>query len=123
MVKFTFGIYPLSVAGTPFGVATGPQDDYEKIRIALHDLRGGSKKLIPRTYLIYTPGWESKMLKLGDRYLMEGLIGDLVVGCGDWTHTRDLPLQIDHWLDFIRKVVDRYGSQLSSLQITNEPNL
>lgn len=29
----TFGIYPLSVAGTPFGLAVGPEDNYEKISL------------------------------------------------------------------------------------------
>jgi len=27
-----FGVYPLSVAGTPFSLAVGPEDNYEKIR-------------------------------------------------------------------------------------------
>lgn len=121
--KFTFGIYPLSAAGTPFGVATGPQDDYEKIGVALNNLGGKSKKLIPRNYLIYIPEWESKMFSLADQYLKAGLIGDLVLGCGDWTRIEESSLQIEHWLNFIRKVIDRYGSHLSSLQITNEPNL
>ena len=49
----TFGIYPLSVAGTPFGLAVGPEDNYEKIQLALKDLQGGPKKLLPRNYLIY----------------------------------------------------------------------
>jgi hypothetical protein len=32
-------------------------------------------------------------------------------------------MELDNWLAFIRKVIDRYGSHLASLQITNEPNL
>ncbi|UKS27862.1 hypothetical protein LOZ80_02595 [Paenibacillus sp. HWE-109] len=55
----TFGIYPLSVAGTPFGLAVGPQDNYKKIQLALRDLRGETNKLLPRNYLIYTMEWES----------------------------------------------------------------
>ena len=57
-----FGIYPLSVAGTPFGLAVGPEDNYEKTQLALRDLRGESKTLFPRNYLIYTKEWEAKML-------------------------------------------------------------
>lgn len=119
----TFGIYPLSAAGTPFGLAVGPEDNYEKIQLALRDLRGESKKLFPRNYLIYTKEWESKMLSNSDRYLKAGLLGDLTIGCGDWTHHQEAGIEIDNWLGFIRKVINRYGSHLVSLQITNEPNL
>lgn len=119
----TFGIYPLSVAGTPVGLAAGPQDNYEKIQLALRDLRGESKKLSPRNYLIYTQEWEVKMLSLADRYLDADLIGDLTIGCGNWTHHQEPSIELDHWLGFIRKVISRYGSHLASLQITNEPNL
>jgi hypothetical protein len=119
----TFGIYPLSVAGTPFGLAAGPEDNYEKIQVALEDLRGECKKLFPRNYLIYTPEWESKMFSNADRFLATGLLGDLVLGCGDWTHDQEQSIDIDRWLGFIRKVISQYGSHLASLQITNEPNL
>jgi hypothetical protein len=119
----TFGIYPLSVAGTPVGLAVGPEDHYEKIQLALKDLRGETKTLHPRTYLIYTREWEEKMLSLADRYLESGLIGDLTIGCGDWTHQKEPDIELNSWLEFIRKVINKYGSHLASLQITNEPNL
>ncbi|MDR3540214.1 MAG: hypothetical protein P4L69_04495 [Desulfosporosinus sp.] len=119
----TFGIYPLSVAGTPFGLAVGPEDNYEKIQLALKDLRGENKTLLPRNYLIYTKEWEAKMLSNADRYLDVGLLGDLTLGCGDWTHHQELAIELDHWLAFIRKVINQYGSHIASLQITNEPNL
>jgi len=118
-----FGIYPLSAAGTPFGLAVGPEDDYEKIKLALQDLKGESKKLLPRNYLIYTKKWEAKMLANADRYLDFGLLGDLTIGCGDWTDQGERDIELNNWIDFIRKVIDRYGSHLASLQITNEPNL
>lgn len=118
-----FGIYPLSVAGTPFGLAVGPEDNYEKIEIALRDLRGESKKLFTRSYLIYTKEWESKMLSNADYYRDNGLLGDLVIGCGDWTQQKEIEIEFENWLGFIRKVIDRYGSYLASIQITNEPNL
>jgi len=119
----TFGIYPLSAAGTPFGLAVGPEDNYEKIQFALQGLRGHSKKLLPRNYLIYTKEWEVKMLSNADRYLDAGLLGDLTIGCGDWTERQEQGIELDNWLAFIRKVIDRYGSHITSLQITNEPNL
>lgn len=117
-----FGIYPLSPAGTPTGLATGPADNDEKIKSALQDL-GGTKMLIPRIYLIYTRQWEAKMLSLAERYLEAGLLGDLVVGCGDWTATGEDGEVMDHWLEFIRNIISQYGQHISSLQITNEPNL
>lgn len=119
----TFGIYPLSVAGTPFGLAVGPEDNYEKIEFALRDLRGEDKKLFPRDYLIYTKEWESKMLSNADGYRDAGLLGDLVIGCGDWIQQEESKIELDNWLGFIRKVIDRYGLYLGSIQITNEPNL
>ncbi len=69
----TFGIYPLSVAGTPFGLAVGPEDNYEKIELVLRHLKGEDKKLVPRNYLIYTKEWESKMLLNADGYRDAGL--------------------------------------------------
>lgn len=119
----TFGIYPLSAAGTPFGLAVGPEDNYEKIKLALQELRNETKMLVPRNYLIYTKEWEEKMLLKADRYLEAGLIGDLTIGCGDWTNKQEPKIELNNWLDFIRKVINRYGTQLASLQITNEPNL
>lgn len=119
----TFGIYPLSATGTPFGLAVGPEDNYEKIQLAIKDLKGEAKKLLSRNYLIYTKEWEEKMLSNADRYLDAGLIGDLTIGCGDWTDKQEQEIELNNWLDFIRKVINRYGTHLASLQITNEPNL
>jgi hypothetical protein len=120
--NFSFGLYPLSAAGTPFGLATGPADDYKKIGAALSDLGGGPARLIPRVYLIYTPEWEEKMLALADRYQDTGLLGDLTIGCGDWTKIQE-EFALEHWREFIRKIIERYHAHLRSLQITNEPNL
>jgi hypothetical protein len=50
-----FGIYPLSVAGTPTGLAVGPPDDCNRIQTALEDLGIESST---RTYLVDTEsGW------------------------------------------------------------------
>jgi hypothetical protein len=81
------------------------------------------KKLVPRNYLIYTKEWETKMFSLADRYGKTGLLGDLTIGCGDWTNSEEQSIELENWLGFIRKVIARYGTQLASLQITNEPNL
>lgn len=119
----TFGIYPLSAAGTPFGLAAGPEDNYEKINSALRDLKGEGKELLPKNYLIYTKEWEEKMLSNADRYLDSGLLRELTIGCGDWTDQGEQHIELNKWRGFIKKVITRYGSQLTSLQITNEPNL
>jgi hypothetical protein len=115
----TFGIYPLGVAGTPTGLAVGPQDDYEKIELALQNLRGKTKKLLPRTYSIYTgPEAEPRVLHAVDRYFRAGLLGDLTIGC-----LQESDRVPDGWFNFIRKIIQQFGVHLDSLQITNEPNL
>lgn len=63
------------------------------------------------------------MLSNADYYRDNGLLGDLVIGCGDWTQQKEIEIEFENWLGFIRKVIDRYGSYLASIQITNEPNL
>lgn len=61
----TFGIYPLSVAGTPFGLAAGPKDDYEKIRYALRDLRGESKSCLQETISFIQRRGNQNVIKCG----------------------------------------------------------
>jgi hypothetical protein len=118
-----FGIYPLSAAGTPFGLAVGPEDDYKKIYASIQKLQGSSRKLFSRNYLIYTKAWEEKMLLNAEHYLESGLLEGLTIGCGDWTDQQEQEIEFNGWLNFIRKVIVRYGPHLTSLQITNEPNL
>jgi len=114
----TFGIYPLGVAGTPEGLAVGPEDHYESIRRAIRELRG-TKTLLPRTYLVYTgPEMEAKLYSSAERYREAGLLGDVCVGC-----FQEPDLDLDRWLGFLREIIRRYGTELTSLQITNEPNL
>ncbi|MBB6731201.1 hypothetical protein [Cohnella zeiphila] len=117
----TFGIYPLSPAGTPTGLAVGPEDDYAKIADALRELRGDSRALSPRNYLVFTkPDSEPGLFKFADRLLHGGLLGDLTIG---WHQMGEADIGMEAWLAFVRQVVRTYGSHLSSLQITNEPNL
>lgn len=120
--RLTFGIYPLSVAGTPFGVAEGPADSYADIRSALADLRG-DRKLRSRTYLIYTPAWREKMLANAELYAANGVLDDIVIGVGDWTEAGEQEFELENWSQFIRDVIDRHAERLTSVQITNEPNL
>jgi hypothetical protein len=111
-----FGIYPLSAAGTPEGLAVGPPDDHDRVRAVLDDL---TARVVPRTYLVdMTPGGEESVLRLADRYRDAGLLGHVVLGC-----LRDTGFDIDRWTDLVREIVVRHGGHLRSLQITNEPNL
>ncbi|TVY00323.1 hypothetical protein [Paenibacillus cremeus] len=115
----TFGIYPLGVAGTPTGLAVGPEDNNDLIQQRLQELRGGNKTVHPRTYVIfYGRESESRMLAAADRYFHAGLLGDLTLGC-----LQDPDIDMDGWREFIRKILRQYGPHLASLQITNEPNL
>ncbi|PGS56324.1 hypothetical protein [Bacillus sp. AFS041924] len=115
----TFGIYPLSVAGTPIGLAIGPEDNYEKISSAIKELKGNAKQLLPRMYAVYMgPETEEKVFSALNRYKNAGLLGDLTIGC-----LMDPSLSLDYWLNFVRKVIKGYGIYLDSIQITNEPNL
>ncbi len=61
------------------------------------------------------------MLSNAERYLVTGLLGDLVLGCGDWTQQPEQGIELGCWLGFIRKVINRYGLHLASLQITTNP--
>lgn len=111
-----FGIYPLSVAGTPAGLAAGPPDDYPRARSALDDLGG---RVLARTYLVdMEPGGQDAVLALGDRYRHAGLLGHVTLGC-----LRDNGFQVDRWTSLVHAVIRRHGDCLRSVQITNEPNL
>ena len=111
-----FGIYPLGVAGTPTGLATGPPDDYPQVRSALDSFGG---RVEARTYLVDTaPGTEDAVLGLGDRYRDAGLLAHITLGC-----LRDTGFEVDTWASLVRTVIRRYGDCLGSIQITNEPNL
>ncbi len=111
-----FGIYPLSVAGTPTGLAVGPPDDYNQIRAALEDL---GSEVTPRTYLIdMEPGGEDAVLALADRYRDAGLLGHVTLGC-----LRNSGFDLDRWTALVRTIIERYGESLQSVQLTNEPNL
>ncbi|MFB7139108.1 hypothetical protein ACFCYN_05625 [Gottfriedia sp. NPDC056225] len=115
----TFGIYPLSVAGTPIGLATGPEDNYEKISSALKELKDNANRLLPRMYAVYMgPETEEKVFNALNRYKNSGLLGDLTIGC-----LMDQSLSLEYWFNFVRKVIKEYGPLLESIQITNEPNL
>lgn len=113
-----FGIYPHGVAGTPTGLAVGPKDEPEKIKLALKELQGATKTLLPRCYAVYMgTGMVDKVLASIENYVSYGLKWDLALGF------REPGMELDGWLDFIRQIVRRYSSSLVSLEITGEANL
>ena len=114
-----FGIYPLGVAGTPTGLATGPPDDDEQIGAALRELGGSSGTLPARTYAVYAgPRSAGNVLDAIGRYRDRGILAHLVVGCME-----ESGFDLSAWQAFLTEVVSRYGADLRSLQVTNEPNL
>ena len=115
----TFGAYPLGIAGTPTGLATGPQDDFEKIQSAFKELQGNSAKVLARNYILYMgPGSEERMLGAIEQHRQHGILADLTLGC-----YQEPGVPLDGWREFIRQVVRQFGKDLDLLQITNEPNL
>jgi hypothetical protein len=114
-----FGIYPLSAAGTPTGLAVGPPDDHDAIGLALAELSAAGVPVVPRTYVIASgPGSERSTRTQLDRLADTELLGHVVLGT-----VHDGELDLDWWRALIRMIITDYGARLASLQITNEPNL
>lgn len=104
-------------------MATGPSDDPVKINSALAELQGETRTLLVRGYVHYTGS--AMRSDEGDtphpqdvmQYAIDGRKLDLVI------NFRDPNGDLAGWLNFIRATVRRCGSQLTQLQITEEPNL
>jgi len=99
------------------GVAQGAPDDFEQIGQAVMALSGG-KPLLPRTYMLYTgPESVESILQHVEMLVQIGIPWDFVL-C-----FRAVSGELADWTGLIRTIVQRFGSQLDALQITNEPNL
>lgn len=116
-----FGIYPGGFVGSDAGVAAGPADDPVRIQEALDRLQVGDSLFLVRGYLQYTGPLSPIKAGLAEtpaaveQYIHSGRKLDLVL-C---FRQPDL----DGWIAFIREVIHRYGSLLSTLQITEEANM
>ncbi|MFD0619160.1 hypothetical protein ACFQZR_16970 [Paenibacillus sp. GCM10027629] len=53
--SFTFGVFPLALAGGPDGVAAGPPDDFEQMGLAMKRLQGDGVPLF--NPLVYNLDW------------------------------------------------------------------
>jgi hypothetical protein len=50
----TFGIFPLGLAGSTDGVASGPPDDFEQVAAAAAELQGDGPPIKPPMYVKWT---------------------------------------------------------------------
>jgi hypothetical protein len=114
----TFGIFPLGLAGSPDGVASGPPDDFEAVAAAFAELQGNGPTILPRMYVSWT-GPDSTEAVLGQvaELAAAGLPWDLVL-C-----YRDPSGSVSGWASFVARVVAEYGHRLAAVQVTGEPNL
>jgi hypothetical protein len=114
-----FGIYPGGVAGTDTGLATGKPDNPAAIHQALQALEQGGSPVLVRGYVHYTGkgkvthGAPENVLQ----YATPSRKIDLVLGYRSATY------DAQDWTSVIENVVQYYGSNLHSIQITEEPNL
>ena len=114
----TFGIFPLGLAGSPDGVASGPPDDFEQISAAVAELQGDGPPIMPRMYVSWTgPRSTKAVLRQVGEYAALGLPWDLVL-C-----YRDRSGSVAKWASFVSRVVAEHGHQLAAVQVTGEANL
>jgi hypothetical protein len=113
-----FGAFPLGLAGSPDGLASGPPDDFEQIARAVALLQGDGPPLLPRMYVGYD----------GRAGLAGALAGAARVASPDlaWDLAlcyRDPTGDVAGWTEFVSEVVTRHGSRLAAVQVTGEANL
>ncbi len=114
----TFGIFPLGLAGSPDGVASGPADDLDQIAAAAAELQGNGPPVMPRMYVNWTgPGRTDAVLGQVGEYAALGLPWDMVL-C-----YRDPSGSVAEWASFVARVVASHGHGLAAIQVTGEPNL
>lgn len=117
MGQLTFGVFPLGVAGTPDGVASGPPDDFEKIAAAATELQGDGPPLLPRMYVSWT-GPDSTDEVLGQVAMFAGQpFGWDLVLC-----YRDPSGRVEDWTGFVSRAVREHGRGLGAIQVTGEAN-
>jgi len=114
----TFGAFPLGLAGSPDGLASGPPDDFAKIFEAVTLLQGDGRPLLPRMYVSYAGRTELERALAGVRRIASpDLAWDLAL-C-----YRDPAGDLDGWTEFVGEVVAVHGRQLAAVQVTGEANL
>src|SRR5579863_5759002 len=114
-----FGIYPGGHTDPDMGMAVTP-DEPPRIQEALDYLQRGDSPFLVRGYLPYVDASSTEEITTKtpvavEQYAHHGRKIDLVLQF----RKPDLP----GWLAFIRKAINRYGSMLATLQITEEANV
>jgi hypothetical protein len=117
-VPLTIGVFPLGLAGSPSGVASGPPDDYQAIGLALDDLAGDGPALVVRMYASWV-GTRSEQQVIAQVAQMTQIPApvDLVLSYRDPTG------DVEGYAAFAARVMSAHGAGLASLQITSEANL
>jgi hypothetical protein len=117
-VSMRFGVFPLGVAGSPDGVASGPPDDFGQIERAFVRLQGDGPPLLVRMYVAWTgAGSTANVLSQVKELVATPLNWDLVLAY------RDADGDVDGWEAFVARVVSDYGRQIAAIQVTGEANL
>ena len=117
-MSLSFGVFPLGLAGSPDGLASGPPDDWDAIARAMTELQGGGPPVMPRMYVNWAgPASTPAALAQAEAYAAHALPWDLVL-C-----YRDPGGDTQAWASFAARVVTEYGSRLAAVQVTAEANL
>ena len=115
----TFGIYAGSVAGTETDLAIGKEDNPQLILQALTQLSSPDKVFLIRGYIHYLGegrlGYEAP--ENIEQYANENRRLDIVI-C-----YRSSKYDESDWTRSVIKIINRYKDKLSTIQITEEPNL
>ena len=116
---FVFGIYPGSAVGLEPGLVKGKPDNPKEIMEALRILQGQKSSFLVRSYLHYIgDGKTSNHTPVNPvQYVRDGCKLNLVL-CYQ-TDEEDLT----GWKNIIKQLIQEYGSNLGSLQITEEANV
>jgi hypothetical protein len=115
-VALTFGLFPLGIAGSPDGLATGPPDDFEQIGAAVRELQGDGPALLARMYAVYE-GSVEKTLEQVAELAASGIAWDLSLGF------HDPGGDVAGWCELVEQVVLRHGRELAAIGVTGEANL
>ena len=113
-----FGVFPLGLAGTPDGLASGPPDDPDQIAAALDRLAGPARPWLIRMYVVWFGAGSTRQC-LAELARLAGAPADFDIALC----YRDRSGDVGAWLEFVAEVVTRWGRRFSALQITSEANL
>jgi hypothetical protein len=123
VVPLSFGVFPLGLAGSPDGLASGAPDDWQAIARAMTELQGDGPPIMPRMYVNWAgPASTRAALAQVEAYAAHAPTG----GAGPWDLVlcyHDPDGDTEAWASFAARVVAEYGSQLAAVQVTAEANL